>query len=302
MTALEMIAKAYGDNVDEREEQKRAKKVAHEEQPKKNPAILDMPNTDNLCLFKAFRVAMYYHKRGGGKWRSAEIHTGTRGLLWEAVDLRRLSGVEEKAMAYSAKDVEKVHQYLERTQPGTYRILVFTDTSGTRPVYNSGNNARYNIYLYLHNGRYDVMKSPQKFFGARHYCAACEKAYANIADHKECSIRCPQCFHSGAGFPCKGEPGKELECLECHKLFPNQDCMDNHKPYSCNTYHRCVYCGAHYRTRPKLSNKGHDCSDRVCRVHRASYRKGASCIYCSDQQGLFKSRRRQKPTDVIQTL
>ncbi|KAH7666479.1 hypothetical protein AAVH_43160, partial [Aphelenchoides avenae] len=123
--------------------------------------------------------------------------------------------------------MKKVHEYLEQTFPGIYRILIFSDRSETETVYNSGNNAKYNICLYHHNGHYDVIKTPQKFFGAKHYCVDCEKTFQNTSFHRDCKLRCAQCFRSGQGFPCNGDWPIELECPDCRKFFANQECMDN---------------------------------------------------------------------------
>ncbi|KAH7693108.1 hypothetical protein AAVH_39862, partial [Aphelenchoides avenae] len=225
----------------------------------------------------ALRVAMYYYEHGEGAWKNTQKYANAKCLKDEANLLRKEADIAPRQGLYNDKDAEKVHQYLERTQPGTYRILIFTPESKTETVYNSGNSARYNLCLYNHDGHYDVIKTPQKFFGERHYCVDCEKAYGNIAGHKECSIRCPQCFRSGVGFPCQGEYGKELECLDCRKLFRNRDCMDHHKPYSCNTFHRCTSCNCHYTVVPNMKNGGHDCQEKFCKVCFKKHRKDFGC-------------------------
>ncbi|KAH7705609.1 hypothetical protein AAVH_27178 [Aphelenchoides avenae] len=53
--------------------------------------------------------------------------------------------------------------------------------------------------------------------------------------------------------------------------------MDNHKPYSCNTFHRCPSCNCHYTVQPNRKNGGHDCNEKFCRVCFQKHRKDKGC-------------------------
>ncbi|KAH7724803.1 hypothetical protein AAVH_07673 [Aphelenchoides avenae] len=209
-------------------------------------------------MFHAICIGIFYHENGEGEWRPVERYARSSRRSYDDIDLWEVVGVPLGQKSYGLDDVKKVYEYFEEKFPETYRILVFTEASGTSTVYNSGNNARHTICLYYHEGQFDLMKSPQKFFRKKHYCVDCEKTYENQADHTNCKIRCQLCFRNGYGYPCKGN--LELECPDCYKLFPNQDCMDVHRPYLCNTYHRCVYCNVQYRMRPERPSKGHACA------------------------------------------
>ncbi|KAH7708672.1 hypothetical protein AAVH_24076 [Aphelenchoides avenae] len=226
----------------------------------KNPAIVEVECSDNLSLFRAIRIGMLHYEKGGRKWEPAEHYAWSDRLKRDADDFWIEIGGTSRQTSYYLDGVGSVYDYLEKTYPETYRILVFTDTSGTRTVYNSGNNAKHTICLCYHDGHFDIIKTPQKFFRKRHYCVDCEKTYENLKGHSGCKIRCRQCFRNGYGYPCKGEMA--LECPDCHKLFPSQDCLKAYKPYSCNTYHRCIYCNVQYRVRPERPSKGHRCDKK----------------------------------------
>ncbi|KAH7719733.1 hypothetical protein AAVH_12768, partial [Aphelenchoides avenae] len=232
------------------------KKQIKRSKSKKDPAVVEINNRDNLCLFRAIEVHRFYHETGEGEWIAAERYASKGELVIAATTLRVRAGLPRKP-AYGSKDAEKVFEYLEKKHPGEYRILIFSDRSKTETIYNSGNNAKYNICLYHHNGHYDVIKTPQKFFGARHYCVDCEKTYQDVAFHRDCRHRCAQCFRSGHGFPCTGDWKDEYECPDCRKFFATQECMDAHKPYSCNTFHRCPLCEVHYKYEASKKNGGH---------------------------------------------
>ncbi|KAH7680244.1 hypothetical protein AAVH_41385, partial [Aphelenchoides avenae] len=279
--------------------------------PTKDPSIVEIKNRDNLCLFRAIRVGMYYYENGSGEWRKAERHVNSDELTHDAKMLRHHAGVPQRRHAYGLDDVKKVHEYLEQAYPGIYRILIFSDRSKTETVYNSGNNAKYNICLYHHNGHYDVIKTPQKFFGAKHYCVDCEKTFQNTSFHRDCKLRCAQCFRSGPGFPCTGDWKGEYECPDCRKFFANQECMDAHKPYSCNTFHRCPFCEVHYKYEAGKKNGGHQCGETYCRKCCIKHRGNAGCyirprgakeskvhgIVAYDVEAIIKkSRRRSPPT------
>ncbi|KAH7693835.1 hypothetical protein AAVH_39125 [Aphelenchoides avenae] len=224
----------------------------------KNPAIIGIDYSDDISLFRAVCVGVFYYENGGGKWEPAECHARTKRHSGDATKLWLQIEETLGRIPYGLDDVKKVYEHLEETFPETYRILVFTDTSGTHTVYNSGNNARHTISLYFNNGHFDLIKNPQKLLRKKYYCVDCEKTYENLKGHSNCKIKCLLCFRHGYGYPCKGE--LNMECPDCHKLFPNMDCMDAHKPYSCNTYHRCVYCNIQYRVRPERPGNGHRCA------------------------------------------
>ncbi|KAH7694983.1 hypothetical protein AAVH_37964 [Aphelenchoides avenae] len=239
----------------------RAQKKQNRRDIPKNPAVVEVERSDNLRLFRAIRVGMLYYEKGGRKWEPAEHYVWSDRLKRDAEDLWIEVGETRKDTTYDLDDVRKVYEYLQKTFPGTYRILVFSESSGTHTVYNSGNNAKHTICLYYRDGHFDLIKTPQKFFRTRHYCVDCEKTYEDLKAHTECKIRCRQCFRNGYGYPCKGD--MDLECPDCHKIFRNQDCMDAHKPYSCNTYHRCIYCNVQYRVRPERPGRGHRCDTKA---------------------------------------
>ncbi|KAH7697055.1 hypothetical protein AAVH_35864, partial [Aphelenchoides avenae] len=242
----------------------------------KDPSIVEINNSDNLCMFRAVDAHMFYHENGEGSWQKAQRY-GTKGEADRAATtLRVRSGIARKP-AYGIKDAEKVFEYLQKKYPDEYRILIFSDRSKTETVYNSGNNAKYNICLYHRNGHYDVIKTAQKFFGANYYCVDCEKTYCNASFHRDCVVRCAQCFRSGAGFPCTGDWKDEFECPDCRKFFANQECMDAHKPYSCNTFHRCPFCEVHYTYEASKKNGGHQCGEKYCRKCCIKHRADAGC-------------------------
>ncbi|KAH7705547.1 hypothetical protein AAVH_27240 [Aphelenchoides avenae] len=281
----------------------------------KDPSIIEINNRDNLCLFRAVEVHRYYHETGEGEWKAAQRYANKGDLDLAASTLRTRAGINRKS-AYGIKDAEKVFEYLQKKHPGEYRILIFSDRSKTETVYNSGNNAKYNICLYHHNGHYDVMKTPEKFFGKRLYCVDCEKTYCNASFHRDCKVRCAQCFRSGAGFPCTGEWKDEYECRDCRKFFANQECMDAHKPYSCNTFHRCPLCEVHYTYEAGKKNGGHQCGETYCRKCCIKHRGNAGCyirplgakkstphrIVAYDVEAIIqKSRRRLSPREEEET-
>ncbi|KAH7706958.1 hypothetical protein AAVH_25813 [Aphelenchoides avenae] len=240
---------------------------------KKNPAVVDVVvvfnYSDDLSLFRAVLSGVFYYENGKGTWEAAERYArSSNRTSREVAHLWNLIDKPLEQASYSMDDVKKVYEYLDTQYPETYRILVFTDTSGTHTVYNSGNNAKHTICLYYNHGNFDLIKTPQKFFRKKHYCVDCEKTYENLADHTNCRIRCRLCFRVGYGYPCKGD--MDLECKDCHKLFPTMECMDANKPYSCNTYHRCVYCNTQYRVRPERPRKGHGCAKAPATVSIAS--------------------------------
>ncbi|KAH7719795.1 hypothetical protein AAVH_12747 [Aphelenchoides avenae] len=54
--------------------------------------------------------------------------------------------------------------------------------------------------------------------------------------------------------------------------------MDVHKPYSCNTYHRCPWCEVNYPYEAGKKNGGHRCGDIYCRQCCKRHRGDVGCF------------------------
>ncbi|KAH7708448.1 hypothetical protein AAVH_24292 [Aphelenchoides avenae] len=170
------------------------KKQIRRPKTKKDPAIVEINNCDNLCLFRAIEVHRFYHETGEGAWQSAQRYASKGDFDLAASTLRARAGIRRKS-AYGVDDAKAVFEYLQKKCPNEYRILIFTKSSKQQTVYNTGNNAK-----------------------------------------------------------------------------------DAHKPYSCDTFHRCPFCCVHYKCEAGKKNGGHDCGETYCRKCGVKHRGNAGCF------------------------
>lgn len=117
------------------------------------------------------------------------------------------------------------------------------------------------IILYFNEGHFDGIQKAGNLFGMP-YCFSCEKTYQSGAVHnKDCKKRCIKWFIAfynliyfvkfssrvGPKFPCKPVANYENKCLNCKKIFFNNDCYDHHLSSNfCKRSIECEKCGKIY--------------------------------------------------------
>lgn len=152
-------------------------------------------------------LAKQYHDTENDYDKTKALQGNRKRLYWAARDLAEASGITGRRQArYGEKHAKAVQDYFEGTYPGKYRLMVFSRNRGRTPVYNGGVNADMSLCIYHEDDHFHAVKTPQKLFGCRYYCVACETSFHRPSDHTiKCSIKCSQCLRMGCGFPCQGD-------------------------------------------------------------------------------------------------
>ncbi|KAH7694384.1 hypothetical protein AAVH_38571, partial [Aphelenchoides avenae] len=197
-----------------------------------NPrALLTIPrgaDSDYLCFFKAIVLAKQYHDTEKDYDKTKKLQSNKRRLYCEARHLAAACGIKLWTQThYGEKHAMAVQEYFELAYPGKYRLIIFSKNRGTKPVYNGGVNADISLCVYHADDHFHAVKTPQKLFGCRYYCVACEVPFGRRSGPRiKCPIKCSQCLRMGRGFPCAGD--ENIHCRECNKTFKSQDCYKEH--------------------------------------------------------------------------
>ena len=132
--------------------------------------------------------------------------------------------------------LDEVKQF--QTYLSDYQINIVLKEHQNALIY-VGPEQEKRIYLYLHDGHYDVITTMLGFFARACYCHTCKKAY----HHQEAHLRPNACR-------CCRFPDCPIVawicCDECNRMFKSQACFDRHKQSSgkmiCTTMVRCSEC------------------------------------------------------------
>lgn len=240
--------------------------------------LLIVPRTnDNICLFKALCLVIYYHKnrRNPHLARSLQLLAKNRKKLTKkAEELRKILGIEIQNTPYGLAHIEQIQKSLSKVfGKNKFNVIVFGQKYGVKPVFNGKMNAKHQLTLYHVDNHFHGAKSPSKLLGQRNYCVACEVPYERPQKHHiNCPIRCRKCGKMGYGFPEKcgtQDDNVVATCASCRLKFYSLECYENHKKNVCGLLKLCHKCEEHY-----LPRGGHVCGEVWCRKCRSRHRKG----------------------------
>ncbi|KAH7695310.1 hypothetical protein AAVH_37632, partial [Aphelenchoides avenae] len=251
-----------------------------------------------------FDITVINEPRGAGGRKGTVItkhlNTNMANIVKIPIDGRDcLAGAVVASLYYYTYEEVMRAEPDKDANPDKFQIVIFSEKRGIAPI-RKGDvaNSKHHVYIYLHDKHYDVMKSPERFFGLRNYCVSCEVKFAKPEEHSRlCGVRCPDCLRMGHGYPCKrdteyddpkydgfdyDENGDRIErgpfpCRECQREFVSKDCFEAHKKIACKTFHRCGFCTNVYRVRNHKKNGGHRCGERFCRLCKAFHSKKNGC-------------------------
>ena len=208
-----------------------------------------------MCLARALVVAVARIEKDPNYKTLIKSRSGTQQM--KAMDLHHAANVPFGPCTLA--EVDLFQKYLTN-----YEINIVSSNHNDSIIYPpkpSANNNVTPIYLYLHDGHYDVITSMPGFLSRVYFCHKCTKGYSNISDHL-CDAMCRSC----RSYDCVIE-GDGVVCGECERWFKSKDCYDSHKENListrtvCQTIRKCEKCGKVMDVR-KLNPKGHICGKK----------------------------------------
>lgn len=212
--------------------------------------ILQIQNNDDLCCARAIVTAKARIEKHE-KWES--IRKGGNMQETMAIQLHTQAGV-----ALVKCGVEEVKLF-QKIMP-QYQIHVISQQHFNGIIY-KGPESEKKIYLYLHDGHFDVITSMPAFLGRSYYCTKCDTGYSNKEDHK-CNNVCYACrkIH-------KEDESDWIYCNICNRFFRGRICFDLHSQTTsrgnstCASIYRCSNCN---KTVNKKIDSKHVCGRIYC--------------------------------------
>ena len=226
---------------------------------KEKKSIICINNKDDFCLARALVVSI---ARIENDPKYKHISDSRRPLQRErALDLHEAANVPLGPCGID--EIKLFQNYLTN-----YQIIVVSGDHNNSIIYPPqppGTDEKPIISLYLHANHFDVITSLPGFLSRSYFCQRCHKSYNNTTDHL-CAAMCRSC----RAFGCVLE-GDGIVCNQCHRVFKNQACYDQHKEsmdgggrYVCEVIRECEKCGKVMDVR-KIKDGGHDCGKK-CRT------------------------------------
>ncbi|XP_052815380.1 uncharacterized protein LOC128242318 [Mya arenaria] len=209
-------------------------------------SIIQIKNTDELCCARAIVTAIARHEKHP-QWNSIRRGYAIQGQLaeelhWKACIPLTKCGLDEVKAFQVAVPKYQIH-VLSKDH---FNAIVFSGPEGGVP-----------IYVYLHDGHFDVITTMTGFLNRNYFCTVCKKGYQHQERHT-CNNPCHFCRNLHTN---KEEDWKH--CKTCNCKFINEDCFDLHLKKSekgkstCEMYHRCNNCD-------QLINRSKHKRDHMC--------------------------------------
>ena len=225
---------------------------------KEKKSVICINNKDDFCLARALAVSI---ARIENDPKYDQIRRSNKHIqLDRALDLHVAANVPLGPCGID--EVKLFQQYLTN-----YQIIIVSGDHNNSIIYPPqppGTDEKPIISLYLHNNHFDVITTLPGFLKRSHFCKRCHKSYDHTVDHL-----CPAMCRSCRAFGCILE-GEGIVCNECHRLFKNQACYDQHKESMdgggrsvCEVIRECEKCGKVMDVRHM--KKGHICGKK-CRT------------------------------------
>ena len=200
------------------------------------------------------------------KWESVRKGCGIQKTLAEELHLKA-------NVPLRRCDIEDIKAF-QSVLPD-YQIHVISKEAFNAVVF-KGPEANKKIYLYLHDGHYDVITTMAGFLGRVYFCTKCNKGY-NTKENHTCNEPCICCHKCH-----KDLPENWKHCVICNRNFKNETCFNLHIQVSskgnstCKTYYRCQTCSV--TVNRNLHKKGHVCGEQYCNVCKEFQPEGHHCF------------------------
>jgi len=250
--------------------QKRCKFINTEKFLADKKCIIRIQNDDDLCCARAIVTAKARLDKHD-KWESIR-----KGFKIQEQLAKQLHDTASVPLGKCGVDEVKRFQ---NNLPG-YQIHVISQEHFNGIIY-AGPEAANKIFLYYHDGHYDVITSMSAFLSRNYFCIKCNKGYDHKEDHK-CYNVCHACrkVHDEVD-------GDWTHCDVCNRYFKGQECFDLHTKMTvkgnstCSTIYRCHECD---KTVNKAIDKYHQCGQTYCNTCKDFYPEGHQCFMMPEEE------------------
>ena len=218
----------------------------------KKKSILEIKNTDNLCLARAL-VTVKAREDNAPQYK--RILKGTEYQWYLAHKLHEAAGVPKGACGR-----EEIMQFQRHLYKQGYQIKVFEGLRGVL-LFNEKefkDAPKKLCLLQIGHHFHGVTKVPA-LLNTSYYCHECDRGFSTEdAEHHNCARQnCDLCRRANG--KCKAFQQKHpanLYCQGCNRWFRGPDCFTAHQRSVCAAYKKCPECCKVYKVNKK---KKHVC-------------------------------------------
>ena len=121
------------------------------------------------------------------------------------------------------------------------------------------------IYIYYHDGHYDVISKITGFLNKSYFCQECKKGYDNT-ERPAFNNPCVHCRHIH-----KDDSIEEwIYCQDCNRYLKNNTCFELHKrktkseKSTCDQNFKCKTCDQIVSM--QLHKRSHECGEHYCKT------------------------------------
>ncbi|XP_052090772.1 zinc finger protein 160-like [Mytilus californianus] len=232
---------------------------------KTKQCIISISDKDDICCARALITAKASQEKHE-KWDSIRRGYALQKKL--AIELHTLAKVPLHKCG-----IEEIKRF--QTVMTDYQIYIVSKEHFNGIIYH-GPEAEKKIYLYFHDGHYDVITSMPAFLSRSYYCDTCQKGYQHKEEHR-CNNICTSCHKIH-------EKTEEdwIYCNDCNRHFKGEHCYNLHirttsKGHStCNSYYRCKVCSQ--TINKNMHKKTHKCGESYCKTCKDFFEVGHLCF------------------------
>ena len=167
------------------------------------------------------------------------------------------------------------------------------------PVLYSNNKKRPIIYLLQLENHYSVITSITGYLCVDGYCIECDKGYFNkehiCPNNTINNYDCKCCFTKTGENHYKDrieskETGKWLQCKDCNRKFPSDECFNLHIDSCCSNLYKCLECNKVIKEGLD-PRKSHKCGNHRCLSCKEMVEKDHSCFWQIKKTNIKKKHR-----------
>lgn len=249
-------------------------------------SIIQIKNNDDLCCARAIITAkakIDHHE----KWNSIRFGCDIQRQL--AMQLH--SDAKIPPGKCGLDEIEQFQKILIN-----YQINVVSKEHFNGIIY-TGPDVDNKIYLFFHDGHFDVITSMAGFLSRSYYCTKCCKGYNTKEAHK-CNDICYACrkIH-------KSSEEESISCNKCNRHFRGRECFNLHRRLTtkgnstCSLIYRCKDCNSTVNT--KLSKKQHICGNVYCDICKDFFEEGHMCYMLPAENKTVSNPMADEETDMF---
>ena len=223
----------------------------------KKQSILEIKNTDNLCLARALVTVK---ARVDENPRYKRILKGTEYQRYLAHQLHEAAGVPKGTCGR-----EEIWKFQHHLYKQGYQIKVFEGLRGAL-LFNENEfkDAPEKLCLLQIGHHFHGVTKVPALLNKGYYCHECDRGFnVEDAEHHNCTRQnCDLCLRKQS--KCKAFKEKQppnIHCKDCNRWFRGPDCFAAHQRSVCAKFKKCADCCKVYKVNKK---KKHTCDEYMC--------------------------------------